>query len=67
MICLQCRKSASENGEVFNGVKIRECVDGHRTGQATAAMIKKSAAYKRAAQKLEKDGIIDFTSDEKAA
>lgn len=67
MICLQCNKPANENGEVFNNVKIRECADGHRTGQATAAMIRKSNTYKRIVNKLKKDGIFSFTPEEKAA
>ena len=32
MECLQCNKPAIEGNETYDGIKIRECEDGHRTG-----------------------------------
>lgn len=48
MNCLQCNKPARENGEVYNGIKIRECEDKHRTALYVKAYKRKkyAKAYK---------------------
>lgn len=51
MKCLQCNLDATENGETYGKLKIRVCADGHRTAEATAAMNKQAAAWRREALK----------------
>lgn len=67
MKCLQCGNDATETGETAGSIEIRECGEGHRTGQATAAMIKRSNADKRAALKAMKSGTVEYTPQSEAA
>lgn len=62
MNCLQCNKPAVESGESVGKVKLRLCVDGHRTGEATAAMVAKSEKYRKAIAKAAKSGVFDYTA-----
>lgn len=60
MKCLQCSKPAETSGDVIDGQPVRVCADGHRTAEATPAMVKQSNKWRAAALKARKNSVIDY-------
>lgn len=58
MSCLQCPAPATVT-EKYNGVEIRTCEVGHRTGRATRAMIKASKKIRLKARAIAKSTVRD--------